>query len=42
MNSEDLEKVRKDPAVQKTMSLFGGELIDVRRDAPETGDEETG
>ena len=27
-----MEQVRKDPQVRKIMTLFGGEVVDVRRD----------
>jgi len=32
VSSEELQEVREDPQVKKIMTLFGGEVIDVRRD----------
>ncbi len=34
LSTEERNGIRKDPAVREVMSLFGGELIDIRKDAP--------
>ena len=32
MSTAEKQEIHKDPAVQNMLSLFGGEVIDIRRD----------
>ncbi len=34
LSTEERNGIRRDPAVREVMTLFGGELIDIRKDAP--------
>jgi len=34
LSSEDKDRIMKDPAVKETLSLFGGEVLDIRKEAP--------
>jgi len=40
LSTAEKEEIAGDPAVKSVMGLFGGEVVDVRRDAPPTGNNE--
>ena len=41
LSTEEKNELARDASVRRAMGLFGGEVVDIRRDAPKLEDQET-